>query len=115
MPVHINYGRFIHGDLIERSIFMEKLTKKMLDKHFKKVYKKAFRKAVQKHVKAVAIGKLGDTGSDRIVIDDISIEITSENPQSKVSSAKSISKASARCFYYCYVIGGERICRKICY
>jgi hypothetical protein len=100
---------------------MEKLTKKMLDKHFKKVYKKAFRKAVQKHVKAVAIGKLGGTGSDRIVIDDISIEITSENPESKVSSAKSISsaktisKASARCFYYCYVIGGERICRKICY
>ena len=100
---------------------MEKLTKKMLDKHFKKVYKKAFRKAVQEHVKAVAIGKLGGTGSDRIVIDDISIEITSENPQSKVSSAKSItsaksiSKASARCFYYCYVIGGERICRKICY
>jgi hypothetical protein len=74
-----------------------------------------FRKAVQEHLKAVAIGKLGDAGSDRIVIDDISIEITSENPKSKASSTKSKSRASARCFYYCYVIGGKRFCRKIGY
>ena len=94
---------------------MKKITKNILNKRFMKVYDKAFRKAVQEHVKAVAIGKLGDAGSDHIVIDDISLEITSENPEIKASSTESKSKASARCFYYCYVIGGERICRKICY
>ena len=62
---------------------MKKITKNILNKRFKKVYDKAFRKAVQEHVKAVAIGKLGDAGSDHIVIDDISLEITSENPEIK--------------------------------
>ncbi|MGB5715588.1 MAG: hypothetical protein WBN81_00655 [Gammaproteobacteria bacterium] len=94
---------------------MKKITKKILNKRFKKIYNKAFRKAVQEHVKAVAIGKLGDDGSDHIVIDNISLEITSDNPEIMASSTESASKASARCFYYCYVIGGERICRKICY
>jgi len=93
---------------------MAKITKKKLDKIFKKVNKK-FRKDVQDLVKAVAKEKAGDAGADSIVIDDISVEIAFENPERKASIAKSESAALTRCIYYCYVIGGTRICRKICY
>jgi len=105
----------LHEDPIERSNIMGKITKKKLDKEFKQVYSKKFRKKVQELVKEAAKGKLGEDGSDCVVLDDVSIMITSENPNSLGSSATSKSNAAAGCFYYCYVIGGSRICRKICY
>jgi hypothetical protein len=116
---------------------MGKITKKKLEKHFKDVYKKTRKKKtlgkeIEEHVKSIAIKELeahGDEGMEKIVIDNISIEIWSENPESMVareqpailaSSAKPAMMASAdealtRCYYYCYVIGGTRICRKICW
>ena len=74
---------------------------------------------MQKLVKAAAKGKIGDAEVDSIVLDDVTIEITSENAESMASSSKSKSKASkssasARCYYYCYVRGGTRICIRIC-
>jgi hypothetical protein len=57
---------------------------------------------------------------ERIVIDNVSIEICSEDPEGKVLSGKSAGAAfsgdaSTSCIYYCYVIGGRRICRKVCW
>ena len=113
-----NIDGLFHEDPIQRSIIMGKLTKKKLDKLFKKLDKK-FRKDMQNLVKAAAKEKIGDAEVDSIVLDDVSIEITSENTESMASSSKSKSKASkssasARCIYYCYVRGGTRICIRIC-
>jgi len=88
---------------------MGKVTKKKLDKFFKKLDKN-FRKEMQNLVEKAAKEKIGDAEVDSIVLDDVSIEITSENPESKASK----SSASAGCYYYCYVRGGTRICIKIC-
>lgn len=107
---------------------MGKITKKKLEKHFKNIYKKTRKKKtlgkeIEEHVKSIAIKELqahGDDGMEKIVIDNISIEIWSENPESMASSVgaavvTSGADASTRCYYYCYVIGGRRICRKICW
>ena len=107
---------------------MGKITKKMLEKHFKGIYKKTRKKKtlgkeIEEHVKSIAIAQLeahGDDGMERIFIDNVSIEICSEDPEGKVSSGKSAGAAfsgdaSTSCFYYCYVIGGRRVCRKVCW
>ena len=116
---------------------MGKITKKKLEKHLKGVYKKTRKKKtlgkeIEEHVKSIAIKELeahGDEGMEKIVIDNISIEIWPENPENMAPDAKpvimassakhammaSADEASTRCFYYCYVIGGTRICRKICW
>ena len=107
---------------------MGKITKKMLEKHFKGIHKKTRKKKtlgkeVEEHVKSIAIAQLeahGDDGMERIVIDNVTIEIWPEDPEGMVSSGKSAGAAfsgdaSTRCIYYCYVIGGRRICRKVCW
>ena len=107
---------------------MAKITKKKLEKHLKGVYKKTRKKKtlgkeIEEYVKSVAIKELeahGDDGMEKIVIDNVSIEIWADDPESMASSAKlavaaSEAVASTRCYYYCYVIGGRRICRKICW
>jgi 3-deoxy-D-manno-octulosonate 8-phosphate phosphatase KdsC-like HAD superfamily phosphatase len=105
-----------------------RISKKNLEKHFKGVHKKKRKnktlgKEVEEHVKSIAIKELeahGDDGLEKIVIENVSIEIWSEDPEKVVASARSAivaseATASTRCFYYCYVIGGRRICRKICW
>jgi len=107
---------------IDRNTIMGKLTKKMFNKHLDHICnKKKFRKKekkflqeVQGQVAMAAIEKLGDDELDSIVIDDVSIEITAVNSEIKASN-KSKSMAAKQCFIYCYVIGGQRICRTICY
>ena len=107
---------------------MGNISKKKLEKHLKGVYKKKRKgktlgKEIEEHVKSIAIKELearGGDGMEKIVIDNISIEILSENPESKASSAKSAMMESAgsvetRCYYYCVVIRGRAICRKICW
>lgn len=107
---------------------MGKISKKKLEKHFKGVHKKKRKnktlgKEIEEYVKSVAFKELeahGDDGLEKIVIENVSIEIWSEDPGKAVSSARSAIVASeatvaTRCFYYCYVIGGRRICRKICW
>jgi hypothetical protein len=100
---------------------MGKITKNKLDNKFKKVYDKQFRKDVQEFVKKIAKDQIGDAGAESVVIKDISLEIIPvdiplENLECKGSSAKSKRKtsksnASTRCYIYCYVIGGSRVCR----
>ena len=112
---------------------MGHITKDKLDKHFKKVYKKAFKKMIQERVKEIAKGEVGDNGKDHVVIDDISLEITCGVPDGIIVSEKSKNKACKNkksrnkksrnkasktnavrpCVYYCYVIGGARICRRL--
>lgn len=107
---------------------MGKLTKKKLKKHLKGVHKKKHKKKtlakeIDEHVRAIVIRELeahGDEGMEKIVIDDVSIEISSEDPEIEASSARSATapaarNAAARCCYYCYVIGGTKICRQICW
>ena len=107
---------------------MGKITKKKLEKHFNGVCKKTGKKKtlgkeIDELVKSIAIKELeahGDEGMEKIVIDNVAIEILSENPESMALSAKpesmaSASVASTSCFYYCYVIGGRRVCQKICW
>lgn len=107
---------------------MGKITKKKLEKHLKGMYKikrkkKTLGKEIDEQVKSLAIKELeahGDEVMEKIVIDNISIEIWSENPESIGSSATSVTmasqaNASTNCYYYCYVIGGRRICRQICW
>ena len=71
----------------------------------------------------------GDQGMDKIVIDNVSIEIWPEDPNSAVPTevpdmraagvnpltATAADSTATRCFYYCYVIGGRRICQRICW
>ena len=98
---------------------MGKITKKKFKKHFKGAYKKkrnkkALGKEIDDQVRSIAIKELeahGEDGMDKIVIENISIEILSENPQSLSAAAAT----SENCFYYCYVIAGRRVCRKICW
>jgi hypothetical protein len=107
---------------------MGKITKKKFDKHFKaackkKLKKKTLRKEIDELVKSIAMTELdkhGDEGMEKIVIDNVSIEILSELPPTteadvKPESMAAAAAASSNCFYYCYVIGGQRICRKICW
>jgi hypothetical protein len=108
---------------------MGNIKKKKLDKHFKKVYDKkrkgkTLKKEIQERVKAIFIEELEKDGElGRIVIENVSIEIFSENPEAMVSSAGSGSNTTTgsgsntttNCYYYCYVILGQRICRKICW
>jgi hypothetical protein len=107
---------------------MGKITKKKFDKHFKdackkKHKKKTLRKEIDELVKSIAIDELekhGDDGMEKIVIDNVSIEILSELPSTTESGVQpegmaAAAAASSNCFYYCYVIGGTRICRKICW
>ena len=106
---------------------MGNITKKKFEKHFKeackkKHKKKTLRKEIDELMKSIAIKELeahGEEGMEKIVIDNVSIEILSELPTSTASGEKpesmaSASAAASNCFYYCYVIGGTRICRKIC-
>ena len=99
-------------DPIERGIIMDKITDKELKKLLKKTRKKKFRDDVQDAVKEHANNKLG--GAVPIVI-DACIEIGVEKTEGVVSSGKIQSSALRRCTYICYVIGGTRICRRICY
>jgi hypothetical protein len=120
-------GRLRDGQLTRRKV-MGNISKKKLGKHLKGVYKKKRKgktlgKEIEEHVKSIAIKELearGGDGMEKIVIDNISIEILSEDPEKMVSSAKSATMASEAdaitpCYYYCYVIAGRRICRKICW
>jgi hypothetical protein len=91
---------------------MDKITDKELKKLLKKTRKKNFRDDVQDAVKEHANDKLGDTVP---IVIDACIEIGVENNEGMVSSGKTQSSALRRCTYICYVIGGTRICRKICY
>jgi len=91
---------------------MDKITKKELKKLLKKTRTKKFREEVEDKVKEEAKSKLGDT--DSIVI-AANIEIGVVNTEDKVASGKVKSNALRRCTYICYVIGGARICREICY
>ena len=107
---------------------MGKITKKKFDKHFKGVCKKTGKKKtlgkkIDEHVKSIVIEELeahGDDGMEKIVIDNVSIEILSEIPENMASSVKpesmaAASVASTRCMYYCYVIRGRTICQEICW
>ena len=107
---------------------MGKITKKILEKHFKGMHKKTRKKKtlgkeIDEHVKSIAMAKLEAHGCDcmdSIIIDNVSIEICSEDPEGKELSGKSAGAAfsgdaSTSCIYYCYVIGGRRICRKVCW
>ncbi len=116
---------------------MGKLTKKNLEKYLKGVYKKKnkkkkFGKRIEEVVRSLAIKEIaarGEDGMDKIVISNVSIEIWSDDPSDLASStenamrasaanpasAKTTNAASSNCFYYCYVIGGRRICQKICW
>jgi hypothetical protein len=105
-----------------------KITKKKFEKYFKDVCKKKRKKKklgreIDELVKSIAMEQLdahGDEGMEKIVIDNVSIEISSENPEVMAASATpegmaSAGAASTNCFYVCYVIGGRRICRKVCW
>jgi len=96
---------------------MGKLTKNEVKKLLKLV-----RKDIWKGIKEEAKEKNGSM--DPIIIDDVCIEmgVEDEVPVSKASKVKGKaskgkvkSSALTRCIYICYVIGGTRICRKICY
>jgi hypothetical protein len=103
---------------------MGNITKKKLKKHVKDVHKKTRKKEtlarqLEKLVEKIALGKAGEDGVDSIVIDNLSIEISTndsssmapgaDNPEAMVAS----SSTTTRCYYFCYVIGGARICRKL--
>ena len=107
---------------------MGKITKKKFKKHFKGVCKKTGKKKTQgkkidEQVKSIVIEELeahGDEGMEKIVIDNVSIEISSEKPSSAESSVKPESMAfaaaaSSNCFYVCYFIRGRAICQEICW
>ena len=99
-------------DPIERGIIMDKITGKELKKLLKKTRKKKFRDDVQDAVKKQANEKIGDTVP---IVIDVCVKIGVENTEDMVSSGKAKSNALRRCTYICYVIGGTRICRRICY
>jgi hypothetical protein len=103
---------------------MGNITKKKLKKHFKDVHKKtrkkkSLAKQIEEHVKVIALKQAGEDGTECVVINNVSIEISTQdsssvepgadNPEAMVAS----SSTSDNCYYYCYVIGGTRICRKL--
>lgn len=103
---------------------MGNITKKKLKKHFKDVHKKTHKKKslakeLEAFVKDVALKQAGEDGTECVRIDNVSIEISTQgssstepgadNPEVKVAS----SSTSHNCYYYCYVIGGTRFCRKL--
>ena len=109
---NLNMGGLFHEDPIERSIIMGKITKKEIKKLLKAARKKEFRKCIEDQIIKEANKKTGS--ADPIVI-DACIEIGVEKTEGVVSSGKIQSSALRRCTYICYVIGGTRICRRICY
>ena len=111
-----------------RNNVMGKITKKKFKKHFKGLCEKTGKKKTQgkkidEEVKSIVIKELeahGDEGLEKIVIDDVSIQILSEKPVSAESAVQpesmaAAATASSNCFYVCYVIRGRIICREICW
>ena len=85
---------------------MKKIIKKDFEKHFRDVYKETHEKKtlgeeIEEYVRSIAIKELeahGDDGMEKIVIDNVSIEILSEAPEGEASIAKHAVTASAGLF-----------------